>query len=99
VTQEVLLLSRWQAADLYWRDIDALRGELSMEDCSPALRAMVGEQCREPYRELLRTVRDRLAATRDWLNARLRGELWDDGVKLINTAHSFCNLYCYVMSH
>ena len=78
VTQEVLLLSRWQAADLYWRDIDALRGELSMEDCSPALRAMVGEQCREPYRELLRTVRDRLAATRDWLNARLRGELWDD---------------------
>ena len=78
ITQEVLLLSRWQAADLYWRDIDALRGELSMEDCSPALRAMVGEQCREPYRELLRTVRDRLAATRDWLNARLRGELWDD---------------------
>jgi len=78
ITQEVLLLSRWQAAELYWRDIDALRGELSMEDCSPALRAMVGEQCREPYRELLRTVRDRLAATRDWLNARLRGELWDD---------------------
>jgi len=78
VTQEVLLLSRWQAAELYWRDIDALRGELSMQDCSPELRAIVGEQCREPYRELLRTVRDRLAATRDWLGARLRGEWWDD---------------------
>jgi len=78
VTQEVLLLSRWQAAELYWRDIDALRSELSMHDCSPALRAIVGEQCQEPYRELLRTVRDRLAATRDWLNARLRGEQGDD---------------------
>ena len=54
VTQEVLLLSRWQAIELYWRDIDALRAELSMEDCSPALRALVGADCREPYRELLR---------------------------------------------
>ena len=35
VTQEVLLLSRWQAAELYWRDIDALR-------------AVVGDNCREP---------------------------------------------------
>ena len=78
VTQEVLLLSRWQAADLYWRDIDALRGELSMQDCSPSLRAVVGDNCREPYRELLRGVRDRLAATRDWLTARLRGEIYDD---------------------
>ena len=78
VTQEVLLLSRWQAAELYWRDIDALRAELSMQDCSPALRAVVGDNCREPYRELLRGVRDRLAATRDWLTARLRGEIYDD---------------------
>lgn len=75
VTQEVLLLSRWQAAELYWRDIDALRAELSMEDCSPALRVIVGADCREPYRELLREVRDRLALTRDWLGARLRGEI------------------------
>lgn len=78
VTQEVLLLSRWQAADLYWRDIDALRADLSMQDCSAELRAVVGDHCREPYRELLRTVRDRLAATRDWLTARLRGEFYDD---------------------
>jgi phosphoenolpyruvate carboxylase len=78
VTQEVLLLSRWQAAELYWRDLDALRAELSMEDCSPAVRAIVGENCREPYRELLREVRDRLALTRDWAAARLRGEILDD---------------------
>ncbi len=78
VTQEVLLLSRWQAAELYWRDIDALRAELSMEDCTPEVRAVVGEQCREPYRELLRVVRDRLGLTRDFINARLRGENVDD---------------------
>ncbi|RZU44972.1 phosphoenolpyruvate carboxylase type 1 [Fluviicoccus keumensis] len=78
VTEEVLLLSRWQAADLYWRDIDALRSDLSMQDCSPALREAVGADCREPYREILREVRHRLYLTREWLGARLRGETPDD---------------------
>lgn len=66
VTEEVLKLSRWMAADLYWKDIDALRWELSLEHCSPALRAVVGETSREPYRDLLREVRRRLACTREW---------------------------------
>ncbi len=73
VTREVLLLARWMAADLYWRDIDALRAELSMSDCSPALRAAVGADSREPYRDLLREVRRRLAATRDWADAARQG--------------------------
>lgn len=73
VTQEVLLLSRWQAADLYWRDVDALRWDLSMEDCNAALREVVGEQSREPYRDILRTVRNRLEHTRNWLHAQIRG--------------------------
>ncbi len=79
VTEEVLLLSRWQAAELYWHDIDALRWELSMDICSPALRAALAEQgiadSTEPYRDILREVRRRLGRTRDWANARLRGEL------------------------
>lgn len=74
VTREVVLLARWMAADLFWRDIEELRAELSMSDCSPALRAAVGKDCSEPYRELLREVRRRLAATRDWLDAELRHE-------------------------
>ncbi|RYY80914.1 MAG: phosphoenolpyruvate carboxylase [Moraxellaceae bacterium] len=73
VTQEVLLLSRWQAADLYWHDVDALRWDLSMEDCNTALREVVGEQSREPYRDILRTVRTRLEHTRNWLHAQIRG--------------------------
>ncbi len=78
VTREVLLLSRWQAADLYWRDIDALRSALSMQDASPGVMTIVGAGCREPYRELLREVRHRLALTRDWLEARLRDAPADD---------------------
>ncbi len=78
VTQEVLLLSRWQAADLYWYDIDALRWDLSMEVCSAELRQVVGEQSKEPYRDILRRVRDRLAKTREWTHARIRGESADD---------------------
>jgi phosphoenolpyruvate carboxylase len=62
VTETVCLLARWQAADLYLREVDALRLELSMRDGSHELAAAVGA-VDEPYRVLLRGVRDRLAAT------------------------------------
>lgn len=74
VTREVLLLARWVAADLFWRDIDALRADLSMDVCNVALRARVGEHSREPYRDLLREVRERLAGTRAWADAALHDE-------------------------
>jgi phosphoenolpyruvate carboxylase len=72
-TDEVCWLSRWQAAELLQKDIEHLRSELSMSSCSNALRAAVGEHP-EPYRQLLREVRDRLVLTRDSLKARLDGE-------------------------
>ncbi|PTQ88911.1 phosphoenolpyruvate carboxylase [Agitococcus lubricus] len=78
VTEEVLLLARWQAADLYWQDLDNLRADLSMADCDEVLRQSVGPDCREPYREVLRHVRDRVAQTREAISARLRGERIDD---------------------
>jgi phosphoenolpyruvate carboxylase len=70
VTRKACLLARWAAAELYLREIEALRDELSMVDASPALRAHVGE-AREPYRALLREVRERLRATRAWVEAAL----------------------------
>ena len=73
VTREALLLGRWQAAELYYREIDALYGELSMNKCSELLRRQVGE-VHEPYRSLLRQVRSRLARTREYLEARLDGK-------------------------
>jgi len=70
VTREVLLLSRWMAADLYLRDIDHLAADLSMQQSSPALLARVGESA-EPYRSLLKQLRERLRATRSWAQAAL----------------------------
>ncbi|WP_455826140.1 phosphoenolpyruvate carboxylase [Pseudomonas graminis] len=70
VTREVLLLARWMAADLYLRDIDHLASELSMQQASPALQAKVGDSV-EPYRALLKQLRERLRATRNWAHASL----------------------------
>ncbi len=88
-TLECHRLGRWMAADLFYKDVDGLRGELSMRSCNAELRARVGD-AREPYRAVLRDVRDRLHATRERMQALLDGatpgpaphyeedkELWD----------------------
>jgi len=74
VTREVLLLARWMAADLYLRDVDNLAAELSMQQASPALLARVGESA-EPYRSLLKQLRERLRATRSWAQAALHEQI------------------------
>jgi phosphoenolpyruvate carboxylase len=74
VTREVLLLGRWQAADLYLRTVDRLVQELSMSDCSPELRARVGDS-REPYRKILAELRSRLRGWRAALEALLEGDV------------------------
>jgi phosphoenolpyruvate carboxylase len=73
VTRQTCLLHRWMAADLYLRELDALRDELSMSTASPRLRQQVGDAA-EPYRALLRGVRLRMAATRDWIETALKHE-------------------------
>jgi phosphoenolpyruvate carboxylase len=70
VTRKACLLARWQAADLYLPEINALRDELSMSRASRELTERTGDT-HEPYRVLLREVRNRLAATRDWAEAAL----------------------------
>ena len=70
VTREVLLLARWMAADLYLRDVDQLASELSMQQASPTLQAQVGDSV-EPYRAVLKQLRERLRATRQWAHASL----------------------------
>ena len=72
VTREVLLLGRWMAADLYLRDIERLIRELSMQAASEPLLARTGT-VDEPYRELLKQLRQRLLLTRDWAAAALQG--------------------------
>ena len=56
VTRQVLGMARWMAADLYERDLNRLIQDLSMAQCSDAVRGQVGDVA-EPYRVLLRPLR------------------------------------------
>ena len=69
VTREVLLLARWMAADLYLRDVDALQGSLSMTQANATLGTRAGAT-HEPYRAVLKAVRERLRRTRDWAEGK-----------------------------
>ncbi len=70
VTRQATWLARWEAADLYLREVDALHGELSLTVASDELRARAGG-AREPYRAVLAEVRQRLRATRAWAAASI----------------------------
>ncbi|MEM7017198.1 MAG: phosphoenolpyruvate carboxylase [Pseudomonadota bacterium] len=65
VTREVLRLARWMAADLLIRDVTELNAAMSMTPCTPELLKAAGTEY-EPYRAVLKPLRDRLIATRDW---------------------------------
>ena len=70
VTREVLLLARWMAADLFLRDVDQLAADLSMQQGSEALMGQAPDSG-EPYRAVLKQLRERLRATRNWAQASL----------------------------
>jgi phosphoenolpyruvate carboxylase len=97
VTREVLLLARWMAADLYLRDVDQLAAELSMQQASPALMARVGESA-EPYRSLLKQLRERLRATRSWAQAALQEPLPAAAAVLQDNRDLFEPLQCCYQS-
>ncbi|MDG3086952.1 phosphoenolpyruvate carboxylase [Vibrio hannami] len=68
ITREVLLLSRWKAADLYLGDIQELITELSMVSCNEELRTFSGD-AHEPYRAVLKPLRSLLQDTLEVLDA------------------------------
>lgn len=74
ITREVLLLSRWKAADLYLGDINELVSELSMTKCNEAVRALAGNDEHEPYRAVLKQLRDLLNETKEILDAKVHGQ-------------------------
>ncbi len=71
-TIEVCRLGRWMAADLFAKELEYLRLDLSSRSCNAELRARVGP-VDEPYRELLRVARDRLRNTKARMEALLEG--------------------------
>ncbi|XP_028052618.1 phosphoenolpyruvate carboxylase 4-like isoform X3 [Camellia sinensis] len=60
VTRDVSLLSSWMAIDLYFREVDNLRFELSMNSCSDRLSRLVHEilerECQDGESQYPRTV-------------------------------------------
>jgi len=70
VTREACLLSRWMACDLYVRDLDALRIELSMARGSAELEERAGCSF-EPYRVLLKRLRNQLLEEREAIEGML----------------------------
>jgi phosphoenolpyruvate carboxylase len=63
VTRDACLLSRWMACELYVRDLEALRIDLSMARGSAELDKLAGTSV-EPYRALLKQLRDSLITDR-----------------------------------
>jgi len=72
VTEEVLLISRWVAMELYLNDINQLATELSMADGNQQLREATNNHPM-PYRFLLKKLRKQVSDTRDHLGALLSG--------------------------
>ncbi|WP_412057528.1 phosphoenolpyruvate carboxylase [Bartonella sp. DGB2] len=96
ITRRTLFLSRWKAIDLFLQDIQTLISELSMTNCSDALQALVGETGRtEPYRFILKQLREKLLSTQRWLEAQLMGkalptpaDLIDDNAQIWEPLHA-----------
>jgi phosphoenolpyruvate carboxylase len=68
---DACLIARWVAADLFWRELDALRSELSMAHGSRELESLLGGPVHEPYRAFLKPLLQRLAATRETIGRAL----------------------------
>jgi len=61
-TEQVVLLSRWEAANLYEKEFTKIIQKLSMHECSNELKKKVGNS-QEPYRAYLRPIRNKLKTT------------------------------------
>ncbi|MUK91025.1 phosphoenolpyruvate carboxylase [Aliivibrio fischeri] len=99
ITREVMLLSRWKAADLYLKDINELISELSMVKCTDEVRELAGDQ-HEPYRAILKQLRTLLGDTLESLDAQMKGELAPNKVILTDADQLWTPLYaCYQSLH
>lgn len=71
ITRRVMIISRWQAADLINRDLEDIYEELSVTRASTELHEAT-HGAREPYRALLKPVRDAVRQQRDLLGAHIQ---------------------------
>ena len=84
ITKEVILLSRWEAAKLYEKELTKLIRSLSIEKCSKKIIAITGKTF-EPYRVFLRPLRDKIRLTHELIEQHLVEKTPLDQKKLIST--------------
>jgi phosphoenolpyruvate carboxylase len=71
VTFEVSMRSRWVAANLFKTEMSNLRHELSLRTASAELLAVTNNS-REPYRDILFGLEERLQDTINWASAQIK---------------------------
>jgi phosphoenolpyruvate carboxylase len=76
VTTQVLDHGRWMALDLYNHDLDTLSAELSMSDASDELIELAGQDF-EPYRAVLKKLKNQVAETVVHLGAKIKNKRSD----------------------
>jgi len=84
VTKEVILLSRWEAAKLYEKELTKLIGSLSIEKCSKKILKKTGKTF-EPYRVFLRPLRNKMRTTHRLIEQHLVNKKPLDRKKLLST--------------
>ena len=90
VTKKVILFSRWQAAKLYERELTKLIQDLSMEECSQAIKKVTGNSF-EPYRVYLRPLRDKVRRTHQLIEAHINYNKPLDENKLLKDKYEIIN--------
>ena len=84
VTKEVILLSRWEAAKLYEKELTKIIRSYSMEKCSKKILNKVGKTY-EPYRVFLRPLRDKMRITHRSIEQHLVNKKPLDRKKLLSS--------------
>ncbi len=73
ITKEVILLSRWEAANLYEKELTNLIQNLALHDCSKEILKQTGKS-REPYRVFLRPIRNKMKTTQKEIELSLNSK-------------------------
>ena len=84
VTKEVILLSRWEAAKLYEKELTKLIRSLSIDKCSKKIISKTGKTF-EPYRVFLRPLRDKIRLTHKLIEQHLVEKTPLDQKKLLSS--------------
>ncbi|WGE34320.1 phosphoenolpyruvate carboxylase [Actinobacillus genomosp. 1] len=74
ITQKVLRMNRWKAAELFLNDVSDLAEELSIVQCTPEFRAKYGDHV-EPYRVVVKGLRTKLQKTQTYFGELIEGKV------------------------